>query len=144
MGHQRSFIKLWAVANFEITNTSFRLAMMASGWMVGNYLRPLDHMQQSVSPTVVVQLTIVNANTLTRFIWILLSAIASLLVVSGTHSSWLIVQHGITGLLVLRISRWMPSLPPFNCFVQQLVPLLNAFTVLVPQALWHRHQQVPH
>jgi hypothetical protein len=131
IGHWKSFIGLWAVANFGITNTFFRLAVMASGWMVGNSMHPWNHMQRSVSPTVVVQLTVVNTNTLPRFIWILLLVIVSLLVVSGMHSSWLIVQHGKTGRLVLRISRRMPSLMPFGYFVLRLVPLLNAFIVTV-------------
>ncbi len=116
---------------FGITNTSFRLAVMVCGWMAGNSLRAWDHMQQSLSPTVVVQLTVVNTNTLTRFIWILLLAIASQLAVSGMHSSWLIMQHSTTGLLVLRISHWMPSLTPSGCFVLWLVPLLNSFIVTV-------------
>jgi hypothetical protein len=104
---------------------------MASGWVAGNSLHPWDHMQRSISPTAVVQLTVVNTNTLTQFIWILLLAIASPLAVSGMHSSWLIVQHGTTGIFVLRTSRWTPSLPPSGCFVLRLVPLLNAFIAIV-------------
>jgi hypothetical protein len=45
--------------------------------------------------------------------------------------SWLIVQHGTTGLLDLRISCQTPSFLPSGCFVLQLVPLLNAFIVTV-------------
>jgi hypothetical protein len=72
-----------------------------------------------------------KSNILMWFIWILLLAIASLLAVSSMHSSLLIVQQGTTGLLVLRISCQMPSLPPSGCFVLWLVPLLNAFIVTV-------------
>ncbi len=132
IGHQRSFFfELWAVANFGISNTSFKLAVTASGRMVGNSRRPWAHMQRSVIITAVVQLTIVNINTLMWFTWILHSAIASPWAVSGMLSSWLIVQHGTTRLLVLRISCRTPSLPPSSCILLQLVPLLNAFIVTV-------------
>ncbi len=64
--HWKSEELHWAMGycKFWNYNTSFKLAMTASGWMAGNSLHPWAHMQRSVNPTAVVHLTIVNVNTL--------------------------------------------------------------------------------
>jgi hypothetical protein len=116
-GHWRSFIGLWAVGSFGITNTSFRFAVTANGWMVGSFLRLWALMPRYVRPTVGVPLSAKNINTLMQCIWILLLVIASPSAVSDMLSSWLTMLHDTTGHLVCGISCRTPSSLSFGYFV---------------------------
>ena len=130
-GHQRSSIGPWAVGSFGITNTSFRLAVTANGWMVGSFLHPWALMPRYIRPTAGVPLSARNINTLMWCIWILLLVIASPSAVSDMLSYWLTMLHNTTGHLVCGISHWTPSSLPFGYFGLQRVPLQDVSTATV-------------
>jgi hypothetical protein len=96
--------------------------------MVASSLRPSGLIPRYVRPTAGVHLNARNTNTLMQCTWTLLLAFACLLAVSDMLSFWLTGLHVTTGLLVYRISCWMPSSLPFGFFGQQLVPWQDVST----------------